>query len=432
MSAVPAMMAMFYGALPPEVNTARLMAGAGVEPMYQAAAAWELLAVSLETQAEELAASLVALQGTWQGAGSERAIQATTPMVAWLRTTALQAQKRAMQAIAQATAYTTAMVTTPPLPEIEMNHVTQAVLEATNFLGVNTVPIGINETDYLVRMWNQAAGAMEAYQAETSLNTIFEPIPPMTPMVIPGVGESTVAGAMGQNAALLPGAVFREAAFAHVGAQSTVESAGLQTGRAVSQANMAATRAEGQAQRTQNAGQQAGRQDQGAQQGVQMATQMASQVGSMLVQMPQQAMQQVTQPLQQMTQIFSQVSSGFGSDKGMQVGLMGASPISSHPLAGGMGASSGAGLVRAASLPGMGGSAARTPLMSSLIGNVEPTAVAPGAAAGAGGAGLAPVGSGSGGSPMGQMGQNTKSGGTRASLRTPTPLPNDDDEDDDW
>ena len=64
MSAVPAMLAMFYGALPPEVNTARLMAGAGVGPMYQAAAGWEALAISLETQADELAGSLSALTGT--------------------------------------------------------------------------------------------------------------------------------------------------------------------------------------------------------------------------------------------------------------------------------------------------------------------------------------------------------------------------------
>src|SRR3954467_10889076 len=166
MSAVPAMVAMFYGALPPEVNTARLMAGAGPSPMLQAAAAWETLAISLETQAEELAASLAALQGSWQGSASEQAVTATTPMVVWLRTTALQAQKRAMQAIAQANAYTVAMVTTPPLPEIEMNHVTHAVLEATNFLGVNVVPIGVNEADYFVRMWNQATFALEAYQAE--------------------------------------------------------------------------------------------------------------------------------------------------------------------------------------------------------------------------------------------------------------------------
>jgi PPE-repeat protein len=449
MSAIPAMLAMFYGALPPEVNTARLMAGAGEAPMYQAAAGWETLAISLETQAEELAGSLAALTASWQGSASEQAVNSTTPMVIWLRTAALQAQKRAMQAIAQASSYMTAMVATPPLPEIEMNHVTHAVLEATNFLGVNTMPIGMNEADYFVRMWNQAAAAMEGYQAETSLNTVFEPIPPMKPIVIPGVGETSVAMAIGQNAALSGGAILREAAFAHVGAQATVESAGLQTGRAVSTGNMAAERAEGAAQNAQNGAQQASQQQdkpqQGAQQGVQMATQMASQMGSMVGQIPQQVgqmvmqpAQQLSQPLQQVTQIFSQLGSGFSSDSGAQVGLIGASPLSNHPLAGGSGATSGAGLVRAASLPGAGGSLARTPLMSNLVGNtlepkVSPAAVAPGAAAGAGGTGLAPVGS-SGGGPMGMHGQNGKSGGSRTALMAPSVLPQDLDEDegDDW
>jgi PPE-repeat protein len=446
MSAVPAMLAMFYGALPPEVNTARLMAGAGEAPMYQAAAGWETLAISLETQAEELAGSLVALQSSWQGSASQQAVDATTPMVVWLRTTALQAQKRAMQAIAQANAYMMAMVTTPPIPEIEMNHITHGVLEATNFLGVNAVPIGVNESDYFVRMWNQAAFAMEAYQAETSLNTVFEPIPPMKPMVVPGVGESSASMAIGENTALMGGAIMREAVFAQVTAQGTMQTVGLAGGNAFSQGSMAATRAEGATQQAQNAGQQAGQQQDKPMQGVQMATQMATQVasqmGSMVGQLPQQGSQMVMQPMQQVTQIFSQMGSGFGSDKGAQVGLIGASPMSNHPLAGGSGASSGAGLVRAASLPGMGGSAARTPLMSNLVAQpVEasgsPIAVAPGAAAGGSTAGPAPVGGagGAGGAPMGAAGRGSKGGGgSKTGLLAPTVLPQDlgEDEDDDW
>lgn len=434
MSAVPAMLAMFYGALPPEVNTARLMAGAGIEPMYQAAAGWEMLAISLETQADELASSLVALQGSWQGSGSESAVQSTTPMIAWLRTAAMQAQKRALQAIAQATAYTQAMVTTPPLPEIEMNHVTNATLNATNFLGVNTVPIGMNEFDYFVRMWNQAAGAMEAYQAETTLNTIFEPIPPMTPIVMPGVGEATSAMAVAQNAAMLPGSMMREAAFAHATADGQLQSMALKAGNLGSQGNMAAQRAEGAAQKGEQAGQQSPKQNQAAQQGVQMATQMVSQGVSMVGQLPQQMMQpvqQLSQPLQQMTQIFSQVGSNFGSDKA-QIGLIGASPMSPHPLAGGTGASSGAGLVRAASVPGLGGSSTQSQLLSKLVGTSTTPPVPAGAAAGAGGPGAAPVGGGGGGGPMGHTGERGKSGGSRPGLKAPTPLPLDDEDDDDW
>ena len=86
---------------------------------------------------------------------------------------------------------------------------------------------------------------------------------------------------------------------------------------------------------------------------------MVTQVGSMVAQVPQQVgqmvmqpMQQISQPLQQVTQIFSQMGSSFGSHDGAQVGLIGASPMSNHPLAGGIGRRLGLGF-------GAGGVAAR-------------------------------------------------------------------------
>jgi PPE-repeat protein len=426
---------MSWHAMPPEINTSRLMLGAGAAPMLQAAAGWEALAILLETQADELAASLTSLSSAWSGSASERAVQATMPMVIWLRTTSLQAQKRALQAAAQATSYTAAMVGTPPLAEIELNHVTHGVLEATNFLGVNAVPIGVNEADYFVRMWNQAAGVMDAYQAETTANTLFEPILPMKPMVIPGVGEGAVASATGQIAAMAPGALVRELSIATVSTRAKLESVALHAGRAASQGNQASTQAQGQAQKAENTAQQ--NPMQAAQQGTQMAMQVGSQVGSMAMQFPQQATQMVTQPLQQLTAPLQQMTSMFSgmgnSSNPAQMGLMGASPFSNHPLAGGSGAGAGAGLVRAASLPGMGGSMAQTPLMANLVGKPE-TPIPTGAGAGSGGAGLAPVGSG-GGAPMGMMGQNKKSGGgSKAGLQAPSPLTHDrgEDEDDDW
>ncbi|TQK29754.1 PPE-repeat protein [Arthrobacter sp. SLBN-53] len=434
-----------YGALPPEVNTGRLMAGAGAMPMYQAAAAWEALAIALETQAEELSASLASLAGSWQGGASEQAIQATTPMIVWLHTAALQAQKRAMQAIAQANSYLLAMAVTPPLVEIEANHVTHAVLESTNFLGVNTVPIGVNEFDYFVRMWTQAAVAMHGYQAETAANIMFEPIPPLKPIVMPGVGEAALGFASGKIAATLPGSAMRELAFAQVAAQASIESAALHVGRAAANSNAAMVSAQTQARKGENTAQQAQGEPeqlmQGAQQGAQMGMQVASQVGSMLAQAPQQMMQTVTQPMQQILAPMQQVSSMFGQlggglNKGAQFGLMGASPFSNHPLAGGTGAGAGAGLVRAASLPGAGGTLASTPLMSGLLGQPAGAAAPVGAAAGGAGSGLAPVGNGAGGGPMGGMGQGAKRGTNRQGLAAPSALAHDlgedEDEDDDW
>ena len=146
------------------------------------------------------------------------------PMVLWLRLTSGQAQKRAMQATAQATAYSTAMATTPPIAEIELNHVTHAVLEATNFLGINTIPIGFNEVRLLRPHVEPGRGDDAHLSGRDRLQPHVEPITTTKPVVIPGA-EGAAMAAMGQIAAMAPGAAFRKAAFAHVSGQATVESA---------------------------------------------------------------------------------------------------------------------------------------------------------------------------------------------------------------
>ncbi len=427
---------MIWHAMPPEFNTARLMAGAGAEPMLQAAAGWETFAIELETQADEVAASLVSLQSVWTGAACDRLVASTMPMVVWLRTVSAQAHKRSAQALAQASSYTQAMATTPPLPEIAQNHVTRQVLHATNFFGVNTIPIGINEFDYFVRMWNQAAGAMDVYQAETALNLLFEPIMPAKPIVIPGVGEVALGAALGRAAAGVPAAMVRNAVIEMVGAQATLESGKLHAGRAFGIGDQLAEQSQAQAQRAQNA--QTMMPQQGVQQGAQMGMQLGAQLGSTLAQVPQQAVQMVSQPMQQLAQPLQQVSSLFGQLGGnlgdkVQVGLLGTSPLSNHPLVGGSGPATGAGLVRAASLPGAAGSLARTPLMAGLIGSTTTSVPATGAAAGSSGAGTAPVGGPGGMGPAG-LGQRGTSGGSKQGLKAPQVLPQDlgEDEDDDW
>lgn len=412
--------------------------------MLQAAAGWEAFAALLESQAAELAGALTSLTAVWSGAASERCVQAIMPMVMWLETVAMQAQKRALQASAQATAYSTALATTPPIPEIEGNHVTNAVLNATNFLGVNTGAIAANEFDYVVRMWFQAAGAMDAYEAETSLNTLFEPIMPLKPIVIPGVGEVTLATALAETAPRTAQGLLRNLEVEALSAMATIESVGLVSGRAADLASQGEERGVDAARNGNNAAQQAQQQQQQtqpAQQGLQQGMQMAMQLGSQATQIPQQLMQmvqnpmqQLTQPLQQVTQMVSQFSSMGGSDKAMQMGLIGASPFSNHPLTGGSGPATGAGLVRATSLPGAGGTSPRTPVLSNLLGVTGEAKPLLGAG-GTGSGPLAPVGSGGSGG-MGPHAAKKKEdkAESKEGLVAATPLTYNDEveDDDDW
>lgn len=339
---------MLWHAMPPELNTARLMAGAGPAPMLAAAAGWQTLSAALDAQAVELTARLNSLGEAWTGGGSDKALAAATPMVVWLQTASTQAKTRAMQATAQAAAYTQAMATTPSLPEIAANHITQAVLTAT-----------------------QAALAMEVYQAETAVNTLFEKLEPMASILDPGASQSTTNPIFGMPS---PG-----------------------SSTPVGQLPPAATQTLGQL------GEMSG------------------------------PMQQLTQPLQQVTSLFSQVGGTGGGnpadEEAAQMGLLGTSPLSNHPLAGGSGPSAGAGLLRAESLPGAGGSLTRTPLMSQLIEKPVAPSVMPAAAAGSSATGgAAPVGAGA-------MGQGAQSGGsTRPGLVAPAPLAQEreEDDEDDW
>jgi hypothetical protein len=175
----------------------------------------------------------------------------------------------------------------------------------------------------------------------------------------------------------------------------------------------------------------------GSKQAMQMLSQlggMAAQLPGQLMQAPQQMMQQVTQPLQQITQMFGSGKGGSGAG-GSGSGLSPFSSFSNHPLAGGSGAGGGAGMVKAASLPGGGGSPPQTPMMAKLVGTtMDDVAVRPAGAGSAAIGGVAPVSSGGMGGGMGMMGQRGESGGTAASLAPPAPLEYDlgDEVDDDW
>ncbi|WP_406815600.1 PPE family protein, SVP subgroup [Mycobacterium sp. M23085] len=170
---------MDYAALPPEVNSGRMYAGAGVGPMLAATAAWESLAAELSTAAASYRTVLAELtSGSWVGPSSGAMAAAAAPYVSWMNTTAAQAQQTASQLTSAVAAYEAAFAATVPPPQIEVNRALLASLVATNILGQNTPAIAATEAQY-AEMWAQDAAAMYGYAgasaAATRLTAFTEP-----------------------------------------------------------------------------------------------------------------------------------------------------------------------------------------------------------------------------------------------------------------
>src|ERR1700758_3957059 len=102
---------MDYGALPPELNSARMYAGPGPGSMVAAAAAWGGLAAELRSAASSYGSVISVLtSGPWIGPSSTAMAAAAAPYVAWMGATAGQAELAAAQAQAAAGAYAAGLV----------------------------------------------------------------------------------------------------------------------------------------------------------------------------------------------------------------------------------------------------------------------------------------------------------------------------------
>jgi PPE-repeat protein len=193
-----------FAMLPPEVNSARMYSGAGSGPMLAAASAWHGLAAELSLTATGYSSVLSELTGqAWHGPSSATMTAAVAPYVAWLSTTAAQAEQTAAQAEAAVAAYEAAFAATVPPPVIAANRAQLMALIATNFFGQNTPAIAATEAQYM-EMWAQDAAAMYGYAGSSAvasqLTSFTQP-----EQVASATGSTAQAAAVTQAAATSAG-----------------------------------------------------------------------------------------------------------------------------------------------------------------------------------------------------------------------------------
>jgi PPE-repeat protein len=157
-----------FGAIPPEITSARMFTGAGSGSLMTAAAAWNQVAAELNSAARGYQQTITTLSSDdWQGAASTAMADAAAPYLAWMTNTAAEAEQAAGQARAAAGAYDAAVASTVPPPMIATNRVQLTQLVSNNVFGQNTAAIAKVEAQY-AEMWAQDATAMYNYAGQSA------------------------------------------------------------------------------------------------------------------------------------------------------------------------------------------------------------------------------------------------------------------------
>ena len=160
-----------FAAQPPELISAKIYSGPGAESLTAAAAAWDALGGELQSTATQFQSTISSLVGgDWTGPSAEAAAAAAAPYVAWLGTTAGQAEQTAGQAKAAASAYETALAATVPPAEILANRTQLLQLVPANIFGQYNSAIAALEAEY-AQFWAQDVAAITGYAGSSQAAT---------------------------------------------------------------------------------------------------------------------------------------------------------------------------------------------------------------------------------------------------------------------
>ena len=185
-----------FGALPPEINSARMYAGPGSSSLQAAATAWNGLAAEFSSAAtgyDKVVTQLVSDE--WMGpASTSMASSRATVCVVVEQDTAAQAGQAATQARTAAAAYEQAFAATVPPPVVLANRAETAAAVQANVFGQYTPLIAQLEAQY-GEMWAQDSAAMYAYAGQSAAAAQVTPFAAATATTNPA-GTATQAAAV--------------------------------------------------------------------------------------------------------------------------------------------------------------------------------------------------------------------------------------------
>ena len=184
-----------FGALPPEINSARMYAGPGSSSLQAAASAWNGLAAELSSAATGYDTVVTQLASDeWTGPASTSMASAAQQYVSWLSTTSAQAEQAATQARTAAAAYEQALAATVPPPLVAANRAETAAYTQANVFGQYTPTIAQLEAQY-GEMWAQDSSAMYGYAGQSAAAAQVTPFASPTATTDPA-GTSAQAAAV--------------------------------------------------------------------------------------------------------------------------------------------------------------------------------------------------------------------------------------------